>query len=123
MLNTAIQNLQQDQDKIYKKLYNNLELLGDIRQVYNLADTTAKQELIRLVFDNNLYYENGMYRTPTMIEELSHNALIMEEKGLLVYKKKRENFAIPPLSGLDGTFDHFTNLQMSLLYFTQHINY
>ncbi|PLK42489.1 hypothetical protein C0V77_21010 [Emticicia sp. TH156] len=56
-----------------------------------------------MVFDQKLNYQEGMYRTPTMIDLLSHNCLIMREKGLLDYqKKKRENFSIPPLSGLNG---------------------
>lgn len=33
-------------------------------------------------FDNNLYYKNGIYQTPTLIYELAHNELIMKEKGL-----------------------------------------
>lgn len=43
-----------------------------------------------------------MYRIPTMIEELSHNHLIMKERGLLEYKKKRGHLTIPPLRGLNG---------------------
>ncbi len=50
-----------------------------------------------MVFDSNLYYENGTYRTPTMMELLTHNTLKMKEKELLIYNKK-EGFReeIPP---------------------------
>ena len=103
LLNSAIARLSQDQDRVYNVLYKNLEYLTDLRYVYTSADTTEKQEIVRLGFDNNLYYQGGLYRTPTMIDELAHNYLIMKEKGLLIYEKKRENFSIPPLSGMDGT--------------------
>ncbi len=101
-LHAAIGRLSSNQEKVYTALYGNLELLTDLRYVYTHADTTEKQELVRLGFDNSLYYQNGVYRTPTMIEELSHNSLIMKEKGLLIYEKKRGNFEAPPLSGERG---------------------
>jgi site-specific DNA recombinase len=103
LLNASISRLSQDQDKVYNALYKNLERLTDLKYVFTHASTTEKQELIRLGFDNNLYYQDGIYRTPTMIDELSHNSLVMKGKGLLIYEKKRENLAIPPLSGPDGT--------------------
>jgi site-specific DNA recombinase len=102
LLSESINRLNSDQEKVYKVLFKNLEYLKDLKYVYSQADTTEKQELIRLVFNNNLYYEKGVYRRPSMIEELSDNSLIMRDKNLLIYEKKRENFSIPPLSGLDG---------------------
>jgi site-specific DNA recombinase len=103
MLNTSINRLGQDQNRVYNTLYKTLDYLTDMKFVYTQADLTEKQEIVRLGFDNNLYYQNGVYRTPTMIDELAHNSLIMRDKGLLIYEKKRENFSIPPLSGMDGT--------------------
>lgn len=52
-----------------------------------------------MVFDSNLYYENGIYRTPTMLGLLSHNHLKMKEKGLLIYEKKEGLLDEDPLSG------------------------
>jgi len=37
---------------------------------------------------SNLYYKNGIYRTPAMFGLVSHNRLKMKEKGLLIYKKR-----------------------------------
>lgn len=76
--------------------------MADLKYVYTQADTTEKQELVRLEFDGNLYYQNNLYRTPTMIEELSHNYLKMKEKGLLIYEKKEELLDEVPLSGKEG---------------------
>jgi site-specific DNA recombinase len=102
-LEGMIERLSGDYTATHKILMANVEKLTDLEFVYNNTSTLDKQELIRVVFERNLYYQNGMYRTPTMIDLLSHNSQIMSEKGLLVYEKKRENFSIPPLSGMDGT--------------------
>lgn len=56
--------------------------------VYTSAGTLKKREFVKTVFDNNLYYRNGLYRTPTMLNLLSHNHLKMKRKGLLIYEKK-----------------------------------
>ena len=49
-----------------------------------------------MVFDSNLYYQEGIYRTPTMMEVLSCNYLIMRGKLLLVYEKKGVICQSPP---------------------------
>ena len=61
-----------------------------------------KRELVRLGFDSKLYYKNGVYRTPYMIDCLSHNHLKMKEKGLLIYEKKEGLLDEDPLSGERG---------------------
>ena len=55
-----------------------------------------------MMFDSNLYYENGIYRTPTMLDLVSHSHLKMKEKGLLIYEKKEELLDEAPLSGERG---------------------
>ena len=50
----------------------------------------------------NKIIEKGIYRTPTMIDLLSFNHLLMKEKGLLLYNKKRDDFSIIPSSGVAG---------------------
>lgn len=118
-LKASIERLSGDRNKIYDIVQRNLELLTDLKFVYTKSDTIKKQELIRLGFDNNLYYQDGIYRTPTMLEVLSHNSQVMREKGLLIYEKKREIFSNPPLSGPDGKsywFSNFIHSYYSLLY-------
>lgn len=41
-----------------------------------------------MVFDSNLYYKNNVYRTPTMIDILSHNHQKMKDLNLLILEKK-----------------------------------
>ena len=106
-LKASIERLSGDRNKIYDIVQRNLELLTDLKFVYTKSDTIEKQELIRLGFDNNLYYQDGIYRTPTMLEILSHNSKVMKEKGLLIYEKKRETSSNSPLSGPDGISKSF----------------
>ena len=71
--------------------------------VYNQSDTIEKRALVSKVFDSNLYYENGVYRTPTIVPVLACNELIMKEKGLLEIDKKRDFPEKIPSSGAGGT--------------------
>ncbi|MDX9880542.1 MAG: recombinase family protein [Prolixibacteraceae bacterium] len=87
-LKGAIERLSEDQGKAFGILEKNLYLLSDMRYVYSQADTLQKRDFISRVFDNNLYYQKGIYRTPTMLQVFTHNALKMKEKGYLIYEKK-----------------------------------
>jgi len=98
-LTAAIERLTLNQGKAFEILDTNLELLGDIKHIYNKSDVLQKREFVNMVFDGNLYYEQGIYRTPAMLSILSHNASKMEEKGYLIYKKKRDNLSVIPHSG------------------------
>ena len=101
-LKGAIERLSNDQSKAFSILEDNLNLLTDMRHVYTVSDTLEKREFVNRVFDSNLYYENGIYRTPTMLGLLSHNHLKMKEKGLLIYEKKEGLLDEDPLSGERG---------------------
>jgi site-specific DNA recombinase len=86
-LKGAIERLGANPGLAYTILEKNLKFLTDIPYVYSKSDTLQKREFINLVFDNNLYYHNGIYRTPTMLNIFSHNHLKMREKGYLIYEK------------------------------------
>lgn len=101
-LKGSIERLSTDQGKAFSILNKHLNLLTDMRYVYKQADTMQKREFVSMVFDNNLYYQDGIYRTPTMMSILAHNALEMREKGYLIYENKRDNIAIIPSSGERG---------------------
>ncbi len=87
ILETFIFVLDTDKTKIYKAIYKNLDDLGSI---YTKLDTLEKRELVNMVFDSKLYYENGAYRTTYMAEIFSDNTLKMKELNLLYYQKKRD---------------------------------
>ncbi|MDB4919092.1 MAG: hypothetical protein JWQ54_1075 [Mucilaginibacter sp.] len=98
----AVERLGKDHSQGFKILAKHLNFLTDIKYIYGKADTIQKREFVNLVFDSNLYYQNGVYRTPTMMEVFAHNSLIMREKNLLIYDKKRDNQMIIPSGGAGG---------------------
>lgn len=90
-LKATIQRMGTDMNKTFKILARHIDLLTDMKYVYTEADLHGKRELVKLVFDSNLYYFEGIYRTPTMLQMFDHNSLKMKEKRLLVYEKKGES--------------------------------
>ncbi len=101
-LEISIERLNTNHSEAYEILNKELELLTDLKSTYHKFDTLEKREFIDLVFDSNLYYENGMYRTPTMMNILSSKRLKMRELEVLIVNKKREDFSILPSSALVG---------------------
>ncbi len=99
----AIQRMGTDINKAFKILARHIDLLTDMKHVYTASDLLGKREFVKLVFDSNLYYFEGIYRTPTMLQMFDHNALKMKEKGLLIYEKKRGILSDSPLGGAEGS--------------------
>jgi hypothetical protein len=50
--------------------------------LHNGTNALQKKEFISMAFDNNLYYQGGIFRAPAMKIFFAHNALIMNKKGL-----------------------------------------
>lgn len=101
-LKSAIERLNENVGEVFEILQKNLDLLTDMSHVYNNANTLKKREFVNMVFDTNLYYENGIYRTPTMMKVFSGNSLVMKDKRVLIYEKKRDDLTIIPSSGIAG---------------------
>jgi len=102
-LQIAIARLNTNHREAYEILNKQLDVFTDIKSVYHKFDTQEKREFIDLVFDSNLYYENGIYRTPTMMNLLSTNYLKMRDLGVMIVDKKRDDLKIIPSSALEGT--------------------
>lgn len=101
-LRAQVKGLSAGVDSTHSLLINNVGALSDMEYVYTRSNTVQKQQLVRVVFDNGLYYENGSYRTPYLIPQLAHNELIMREKKVLFIEKKGDFFAKIPLGGAGG---------------------
>lgn len=102
-LSASIQLLTQDQNIVYKIIQKNLDKLEDLGHIYKNISVLDKQEMLRQEFDSNLYYQEGMYRTPTMLDFLSHNSQIMRDKGLLDLQEKTGKLSVPPSCGAAGS--------------------
>jgi site-specific DNA recombinase len=102
VVKSAIARLGRDLSAGFDILHKHLNKLTDIRYFYENADTLEKREFLNVGFDCNLYYRDGVYRTPTMIETLAHKALKMREKNLLIYEKKGDILMNIPSGGAGG---------------------
>jgi site-specific DNA recombinase len=93
--------LGEDQYAMHKKMYGVLDRLTDLKFVYKSIGISDGQELLNLGFDRNLFYKEGIYRTPTLLNILSHNELKLREKRLLFIEKKGDFFSKVPLGGVE----------------------
>ncbi|MBO6213782.1 hypothetical protein [Algoriella sp.] len=98
-LKGAIERYSTDQQVTFKILEKNLNHLTDMKFIYSKANTLQKREFVNIVFDSNLYYENSVYRIPTMIDLFLSNHLKMKEEILLIYTKKGILLFRIPFSG------------------------
>jgi len=101
-IRAAIARASKDQSGALTILNKHLDKLTDLRYVYENSDTLQKREFINVGFQRNLYYQDGVFRTPTMLDILAHKRLEMKEKNLLVYEKRGDNFSIIPSGGAGG---------------------
>ncbi|HWB27721.1 MAG TPA: recombinase family protein [Chitinophagaceae bacterium] len=101
-LRAQVKSLSGNVDTSHSLLIKHIHELTDMGYIYTRANTVQKQQLVRVVFDNGLYFENGSYRTPFIIPQLSHNELIMREKQLLFVDKKGDFFSKIPSGGAGG---------------------
>ena len=84
-----IEKYSADMNEFFFVVNNNISKLTDMQFIYNTCTTLQKQELIRKVFDNKLYYQHDICRTAHIMEIFSHNLLILREKKLLIVDEKR----------------------------------
>ena len=102
-LRIQIEQLSQSQDALYAKYYRILDSLSDMKTLFYKCSLSDAQEFLRRVFDVNLFYHEGIFRTPTMLECFAHNELKMNEEGVLFYEKKGDSFSRIPSSGVEGS--------------------
>ena len=102
-LKSRVQKLSQHEDEAFVLLQKELYQLEDMNYLYSEAGTVQKQQLIRLVFDCSLYYQEGVYRTPYLMSTFSHNTLILKEKQLLIIDEKGGNLSVSPSGGAAGS--------------------
>ena len=102
-IKATIDKLSKDESETYALLQENLYSLTDLQFLYNNATINNKQELLKKGFDSSLYYQNGIYRTPFLMDIFSHNSLILNQKKLLIIDEKRGISTILPTGGAAGS--------------------
>ncbi|GLU56183.1 hypothetical protein Dfri01_56440 [Dyadobacter frigoris] len=68
-----------------------LNKFSELKSIYLKATTIQKHHLIKLVFDNRLYYKDGTYRTPFLTDLLIDNNLNINKLTGIIFEKKGEN--------------------------------
>ena len=92
-IRAGIQSLEKDDNRTHFLLKNTLAQLTDLGALYSGAATVEKQELIRQVFDNRLYYRNRAYRTPFIMPVFAHNSQILSQKqSIFMLKFNKSTF-------------------------------
>ena len=82
--------LRQGENEIKFLLDQELHKLSNLEYIYSSATISQGQELLRRVFDNRLYYQRSLYRTPYMMSIFHHSILILSEKELSEMDKNEE---------------------------------
>lgn len=72
-------------DQVELLVSANLERVQDLKYIYTIADTVSKQNLIKKVFDNRLYYQKDRYRTTYIMPLFAHNLQKLSELHLLEF--------------------------------------
>lgn len=101
MLQQQITALRQPIEKVWQDHRANLERLADIHFLYYKSSLEGQQSFTRLVFNNQLYYQGGVYRTTFLLPPFLPKALELKEKRLLEYQQP-----LPELTGIVESAPH-----------------
>ena len=82
-LNAELSDLKRPLEESWKFYNENLTKLADLHYIFNAADIHHKHAFIGAVFNNSLFYEEGIYRTPYLLPIFHSKRLILKEKKLL----------------------------------------
>lgn len=102
-LTQKISFLSKNESEMMFFLKQKLSSFTDLQGVYSGLNLTGKQQMVRSVFDNGLYYRDGMYRTHYIMPVFTHNLLIIKEKKLLDIDKKGDFIAKISCGGAQQT--------------------
>lgn len=85
-----VRHLHNGSEQNWNMLKDHLHLLTDVPKIYHSVSVEKQQLLLKMVFEHDLVYLNGAVRTPTINPALSHNSLILKEKGLLCIEQPND---------------------------------
>lgn len=95
----------------WNKLQEILLRMSDLRAAWEAMPLHKKHQFVNLVFDQQLSYENGTYRTPRLHELFEHNVQKLKEKGLLTISNPVKKIGEIPNRTRDGNpIEHLEQL-------------
>ena len=86
----------------WDSLVDKMNLLNNLDDLYANLSVTQKHRLLNGVFNRGLIYTDDAYRTPWLHPALSHNQLILKEKGLLYIEQPSDIWNKIPVSSSAG---------------------
>lgn len=125
----VISELKADQARLYRELaekntnhvasWTRLEgifsTLSNLRLKFHEMQLHQQHKFINWVFDGQLSYENGSYRTPSLNPIFQYKTLTLKEKGLLVMNSPVRNLGITPQRTPEGNdIEHDSDLLKAL---------
>lgn len=81
-----------------EKIEDLVSKVGDLCAVYENSNIYRKQVIVRHLFGENLYYENGIYRTPFINSLFWSKVPLLKEKQLLEIQETASFYGKNPLS-------------------------
>lgn len=76
---------------------------ADLKHLYNSASVTRKHMFLNIVFDNQLYYANDIYRTTFLLGIFKQKALQLKGMGLLEYQQPQPILGVTPVRSERGS--------------------
>ena len=70
-----------------EKIEDLITRIGDLCSVFEKLNVYRKQALVKMLFGENLSYENGLYRTDFLLTAFRPKALVLKEKQLLEFQE------------------------------------
>ncbi len=98
-----------DLDFKWNKLQAILPKMTSLKDIYLMSTPVVWQKLLRTVFEGNLTYLEGRFRTPKVHPGLRPNILIAKQKGLLETEKPLTDFS--EISRCTECTDYFEHLE------------
>lgn len=103
LLNEEISYLNNLQEDILSEQLALLPQMTALPAIYKRSNLNQKHSLLNGVFKHGLSYSEGAFRTPYINPALTHNLLIMNEKGLLFLEQPDQDFDTIPCGAEEGT--------------------
>lgn len=103
LLNEEISYLNNLQEDILSEQLALLTQMTALTAIYKRSNLNQKHALLNGVFKHGLSYSEGAFRTPYINPVLTHNLLIMNEKGLLFLEQPDQDFDTIPCGAEEGT--------------------
>ncbi|HVZ95892.1 MAG TPA: recombinase family protein [Chitinophagaceae bacterium] len=82
-----LSELETNSEAKWRLFQEQLPRLSSLQTLYNDASLSEKRIFLRQVFNSQLSYDDGIYRTPYILPLFSHNILILKQKRLLLIEQ------------------------------------